>query len=584
MCGIAAAVAPTGACRHVVASMIDALPHRGPDASGTYVSPLGRACLGHRRLSIIDLSDAGRQPMADATGALHLVFNGEIYNYLELRAELADGYPFRTRTDSEVLLAAIGRWGIDGALDRCLGMFAFVCWDERNQTLTAVRDRFGVKPLFYSLAADGRLLIASEIKALHAGGVAAEPDVETWAGYLATGAHDCSSRTFWRHVDALRPGQLLTWRDGQVAVRTWYDFAARTGEIDNRSEAETTDEYFALMKDAVAIRFRSDVPVGINLSGGLDSSALLATVHAIHGTGDRTTAFTFVTGDPAYDELPWVEAMIEATGHRHEVVRLEAADVPALAADVQVHMDEPFGGIPTLAYARLFEAARARGFIVLLDGQGIDEQWAGYDYYAAPGELPGVPLQGSREPSVRPDCLAREFRSLAPPPVREAPFTDTLRNRQYSDIRYRKLPRALRYTDRVSMRSSVELRSPFLDHRLMELAFRQPADAKVRGGTTKWQMRQLVGRLASPDVVRNAPKRPVQTPQREWLRGPLRTWAADQIERAIAGPAGVWLDAGAVRRAWGEFCSGHGDNSLFVWQWISIALVQDATISAKQPA
>src|SRR6185436_12062765 len=174
MCGIAAAVAPAGACRHVVAAMTAAIHHRGPDASGIYVSPLGRACLGHRRLSIIDLSDAGRQPMVDATGTLHIVFNGEIYNYVELRRELADGYPFQTHTDTEVLLAAIGRWGVDGALDRCLGMFAFVCWNEREQTLTAVRDRFGVKPLFYSRAPDGRLLIASEIKALHAGGVAAE--------------------------------------------------------------------------------------------------------------------------------------------------------------------------------------------------------------------------------------------------------------------------------------------------------------------------------------------------------------------------------------------------------------------------
>ena len=580
MCGIAG-IFGKGFERGRLETMVASQQHRGPDAGGVFISPTGAAQLGHNRLSIIDLSPAGRQPMSSHDDRLWIVFNGEIYNYLELRAELAD-YPYRSQSDTEVVLAAYERWGA-GCLERLLGMFAFLIWDESEQRLFAARDRFGVKPLHYCVRPDGALLLASEIKALHRAGVPARPDPTTWASYLAYGLYDHSERTFWEGVRSLPPGHSLMWQSGQVHLSRWYDLAERIGtEFDDRPSEVVQEEYLALMTESVRLRFRSDVPVGINLSGGLDSSTLLGLVQTVQGAESDIKAFTFVTGDPQYDELPWVRQMLAQTRHPSMVCRLEPGDVPALAESVQAYQDEPFGGLPTLAYARLFEQARGEGVIVLLDGQGMDEQWAGYDYYLAAlnGKAAGL-VQGTKEKPVRPECLAPEFRALAEPFEPPQPFPDRLRNLQYRDARYTKIPRALRFNDRASMRSSTELREPFLDHRLFELALRQPAARKIENGTRKLLLRKIVERLL-PNGIVEAPKRPLQTPQREWLRGPLRRWANDRIEEALAGGS-AWLSADAVRAAWREYCAGASDNSFYIWQWVSLGLIlSGAQVRARE--
>ncbi|MGC8875438.1 MAG: asparagine synthase (glutamine-hydrolyzing), partial [Chloroflexia bacterium] len=310
------------------------LAHRGPDGVGTWAPPSGGCAMAHRRLAIIDLSEAGKQPMVSLDGRLAIVFNGEIYNYLELRRELESGWAFRTRTDTEVLLAAYARWGAS-CLDRFVGMFAFAVWDEREGALFAARDRFGVKPLYVAELPGNRLAFASEIKALHAVGLPREPDGVTWATYLTYGLYDHSERTFWRGVRSLPPGHTLRWKDGQMAIGPWYDVAQRAGvALDPRPEDEVLEEYRALLEESVALRFRADVPVGVNLSGGLDSSTLLAAVHAIQGPGSDVSAFTFVTGDPQYDELPWVREMLEATCHPHHICPLSPEEVPELAERV----------------------------------------------------------------------------------------------------------------------------------------------------------------------------------------------------------------------------------------------------------
>lgn len=558
--------------------MVAAQRHRGPDAEGVYVDPSGCAALGHNRLSIIDLSPAGRQPMTNAEGSLWIAFNGEVYNYRELRAEL-DGYPYRSRTDTEVVLAAYERWG-EACLDRLIGMFAFLVWDRRERKLFAARDRFGVKPLNYHLGANGRLALASEIRALLAGGAPARADAASWAAYLTHGLLDHSESTFWEGIRALPAGHYLTWRDGAVEVKRWYDVAGRVGgAFDARPESDVREEYGALLRESVALRFRSDVPVGICLSGGLDSSALLGLVQAVQGPESDVKAFTYITGDPRYDELPWVRQMLARTRHPSVVCELRPEDVPALAASVQAHESEPFGGLPTLAYARLFERARAEGVIVLLDGQGMDEQWAGYDYYA--DEVNGEsPVQGTRQSPVMPACLTPEFRALARPLHVPRPFPDQLRNRQYRDTRHTKIPRALRFNDRISMRASTELREPFLDHRLFECALRQPAARKIRNGTRKWMLREIARSLLPAGIV-EAPKRPLQTPQREWLAGPLRRWAGDHIELVLAEYGGEWFDAGAVRDAWRGYLAGTSDNSFYVWQWISLGLMLDNVLAVS---
>jgi asparagine synthase (glutamine-hydrolysing) len=529
--------------------------------------------LGHNRLSIIDLSEAGRQPMSDSQGRYWVVFNGEIYNYIELRDELSSQYTFRTRTDTEVLLAAYQTWG-DACVERLLGMFAFLIWDERERRLFAARDRFGVKPLYYHQKPDGALALASEIKALHAAGVSANIDAVSWATYLTSGAHDHTERTFWEKIQPLPPGHTLTWQAGKKTISQWYDLAERVGpEWDDRPAEVVKEEYLALLNDSVRLRFRADVAVGVNLSGGLDSSTLLGLVGAVQGKESDVKAYTFVTGDPRYDELPWVRKMLARTHHPLIVCRLDANDVPGLAQSVQAYQDEPFGGIPTLAYAHLFEQARATGSIVVLDGQGMDEQWAGYDYYLLGGNNGRTNfIQGTKEAAVRPECLKPELRALAEGFCAAEPFPDSLRNLQYRDIRYSKIPRALRFNDRVSMRASVELREPFLDHRLVELALRQPRDRKIKEGVRKRLLRKIAQDLL-PDGVVEAPKRPLQTPQREWLRGPLREWARECIEEVLTCYSGSWLDAASVRRSWDAYQRGESDNSFYVWQWISLGLV-----------
>jgi len=562
--------------------MVSTQAHRGPDASGTYISTTGIAGLGHNRLSIIDLSDAGRQPMKDASGRHWIVFNGEIYNYLELRAELESSWQFRTRTDTEVLLAAYVRWG-EACLDRLIGMFAFIVWDDSEQRLFGARDRFGVKPLHMHRAPNGGLWVASEIKALHAAGVSREPDECAWAAYFTSGAYDHDTRTFWKGIRRLPPGGCFTWSPGQgLRERIWYDVSARTlGQgMDERDEETVGEELLALLDDSVKLRFRSDVPVGICLSGGLDSSLLLGLVHRLQGAGSAVKTFTFFCGDPNYDETPWVEQMLSATRHPACYCRLNVEEVPELSARVQGFQDEPFGGVPTLGMAKVHERARAEGVTVLLDGNGVDEGWGGYEYYqrARTVDAASGPVQGARDRSSRPDCLAAEFGAEAEKLAIPRPFSDPLRDLQYRDIRFLKIPRAMRFADRVSMMFSRELREPFLDHRIIELGLRQPEDRKTRGGVGKWLPRRVAQQIL-PDAVREAPKRPVQTPQREWLRGPLREWANGCIETALSRRGGAWLESTAVRKAWQDYCAGAGDNSFFIWQLISLALADRAGAS-----
>src|SRR6266446_2170043 len=356
MCGIAG-IFGHGWKRPSLEAMVAIQHHRGPDGSGVYIDSNGLAGLGHNRLSIIDLSNAGDQPMASNNGRFKITFNGEIYNYLELRRELRAEYEFRTQTDTEVLLAAYQIWGAE-CLDRLIGMFAFAIWDAATCTLFAARDRFGVKPLYYNFAPDGTLKLASELKALLAAGAPSEPDLSTWATYFVHGLYDNNSSTFLKDLHALPPGYSMVWRDGNLTLTQWYDLAKRVGqEFDDRYEQQISEEYMALLEESVRLRFRSDVPVGINLSGGLDSSTLLGLVQKFQGEESGVKAFTFVTGDPRYDELPWVTQMLSKTNHPLIPCLLSSDEVPALAESVQAHQDEPFGGLPAVRFGNVIGSA-----------------------------------------------------------------------------------------------------------------------------------------------------------------------------------------------------------------------------------
>lgn len=587
MCGIAGVVG-TPEARRWLDALVHQQRHRGPDAHDVRTFAGGRAGLGSDRLRIVGLDPAGDGVLSTQDGRWHLAFNGEVYNHVELRRALEDRHRFRTSTDTEVVLAAWARWG-PACLHRFVGMFALLVWDEHEQCLHAARDRFGVKPLHHARTPDGAVVVASEVAALLDAGVRTTPDEAAWATYLATGAPGAAGGTFWTDVHAVEAGQHVRWDDGGPAqVERWYDLVHAVGpDLDERDDEEVQDDVVQLLSESVALRFRADVPVGVALSSGLDSSSLLGLVDRLPGAAPSAAAYTFATGDPRYDEHEAVAALLAGTDHALRVCTLAAAEVPALAADVHAHLRQPFGGVPTLAYARLFEQARADGVPVVLDGQGLDEAWAGYDYHATAHEGGPVPVvQGTAGGgAVRPDCLTADLRATLAPMPTPAPtppsrFPDALREVQRRDLLETKLPRALRYNDGVSMRASVELREPFLDHRLVELALRQPPHRTVGDGEGKALLRRLAPRLRPPGAPTPAPKQAVQTPQREWLRGPLSSWADGRIDAALQRWGGSWLDPDAVRTAWGRFLDGEGDNAHFVWQWVSLGMEAEVPVRA----
>lgn len=562
MCGISGIVGKSEP-KEQLENMVRAQSHRGPDATGYYYNPDNSTGLGHNRLSIIDLNAAANQPFLSAEGRYAMVFNGEIYNYLELRAELEPHFLFRTHSDTEVLLNAFIHWG-PRCLDRFNGMFAFAIWDQQQQSLFAARDRFGVKPFHYTIHQNA-LYFASEIKALWAAGIPKTPRASVWAGYLSHATYGMPDETFWDGIAQLPAGHYLQWQNSQISITHWYNFVGRIQSMPELSEKEVVEAWTSTAIDSIRLRFRSDVPVGFNISGGLDSSLLLALVHRQFPDDRHIQAFSFYTGDERYDELPWVQEMIQMTNFPLYPVRLSAEEVPELAERVAWFEDEPFGGIPTLAYSKIFETARQNGIIVLLDGQGMDEAWAGYDYYT---QQSGALVQGSKSSPVRPDCLRPEFRALAQKPEFPQPFDNALQNLQYRDLFYTKIPRALRFNDRISMMHSTELREPFLDHRLVELAFSLPPSMKIKDGQQKWLARRIADEFL-PNQVALAPKRPLQTPQREWLAGTLNGWCREQIHQLA--DHSDWLNTEACIREFQDFAEHKADNSFFVWQWIELS-------------
>jgi asparagine synthase (glutamine-hydrolysing) len=543
--------------------MLENQSHRGPDAQETWND---KDCyLGHNRLSILDLSENANQPMLSNCGRFVLVFNGEIYNYVELKK--LTNYSFRTNSDSEVLLALYIRYGIK-MLDYLNGMFAFAIWDRENHELFAARDRFGVKPFYYSIN-NGQFLFASEIKSLISAGADSTPNELVWADYLVNGSYGFPDESFYKQIKQLPAGHKLTINsaDLKIDVSSYYDFVSRVEEqkvYENPKRLQ--NDYLELLLDSISLRFRSDVPVGFNVSGGLDSSILLSMISKVkEGHTEAIEAFTFFTGDSRYDELPWVKNLIEKTNSPLNSVLLRAEEIPALIEKVSFYQDEPFGGFPTLAYSKLFERARAKGIICLLDGQGMDEAWAGYDYYI--DNFSSI-VQGVKTSPTRPQVLDPYFAALSRNFKYPNPFDNALQNMQYRDLFYTKIPRALRFNDRISMMHGTELREPFLDYRLVEMGFAQSHEMKIKNGQGKWLPRQVVKQ--SLGAIALAPKRPLQTPQREWIGGELSGYTEDSIHNLKLNS---WFDAKKLEQEWSNYKFGKRDNSFYIWQFINTNLI-----------
>jgi asparagine synthase (glutamine-hydrolysing) len=565
MCGIAGII---GDKANAVSlnSMLHAQKHRGPDYTGAWIESQSIA-LGHNRLSIIDLTESANQPFHSECGNFVLIFNGEIYNYLEIRSELRAFHTFKTNSDTEVLLIAYQKWGRN-CLNKFNGMFSFAIWDKKEQTLFVARDRFGVKPLHYSW--DGsNFVFASEINPFWSFGVAKIPNESVWLKYFAEGSYGLPNETFWQNIKQLPGGHFLIWKNKKIRLEKWYHFEERILDLQNQFVAEEEEYIIDLLLKATKLRFRADVPIGFNLSGGLDSSTLLALIDQQKVKKNAIEAFTFITNDERYDEVKWVKGMLDHKPYHLNVCSITANEIPTLSLDMARHQSEPFGGIPTLAYAKIFEQASRLGVKVLLDGQGADESWAGYDYYINKSKST---IQGVTKSPYRLQVLDRDFSKEFQKCSYPTPFETDLLNLQFRDLFYTKIPRALRFNDRVSMKYGTELREPFLDFELVEYVFSRPASFKIKEETQKWLLRKIASNFLKQDLVL-APKRPLQTPQREWLSQELKGWVADEVSQLKQNS---WFDKNKLQSELDAFLKGDNQSSFHIWQWISASQILQA--------
>ncbi len=567
MCGIyglLGADARQPADTDLLRRMDDSLVHRGPDGNGMYTD--GALGMGMRRLSIIDLA-TGDQPMTNEDGSVWVVFNGEIYNYREVRADLlARGHTFRTASDTEVL---VHLWEEDGeaCVQRLRGMFAFAIWDRSTSTLFLARDRVGIKPLFYAPTAHG-VVFGSELKALTLSPwVERRIDLTAVSAYLQYG-YVPDPHTILQTVVKLPPGHTLTVRDGRVGVprRYWAPTPFFRGPVGPRREAEAVAALDTLLQDAVHSHLVSDVPVGAFLSGGVDSSAVVALM--ARDTGVRVKTFSVGFDDDATSELPYAREVAKWCGTEHIELRVGAGDLHVLE-DVLSAVDEPFAdssSIPTFLVSRL-----ARQHVkVVMSGDGGDELFAGYDRYlvdhrrrhlgrlADAGLGAGVKRQSDALPEGTPgknllfnmslprmerylDSIAlfprRALDELQEPGARRFSFNgtltagaglDSLSRLQDFDLRTYLPGDILTKVDRMTMANSLEARVPFLDHPLIEFACALPPALRMRGSTTKYLLRRVLhGRV--PPTVLTRPKQGFGSPIEAWFSGRLSGFFHDML-------------------------------------------------------
>ena len=568
MCGIVGAVHFSGAplSQDSLAAAVSSLANRGPDGSGTWCE--GPAQLGHRRLSIIDISDAGRQPMESEDGRFVIVFNGEIYNHLSLRLLLQPAAGWRGTSDTETLLAAFQRWGID-CVTRLDGMFAFAVWDRVERRLYLARDRIGEKPLYYA-EHSGRLSFASRPGALRAlnGGTLGEFDPDALAAYVDLG-YVPTPHSIWRAVKKLQPAHYLTFDSSGLRLTRYWDFRhiRPKAQLALRPESELLDELDELITNAVRGRMLSDVPLGAFLSGGTDSSLILATMRKV--ASSRPVAFTIGFREPSYDESATAAAIARHLDVEHVTERLSVTSLLELLPECVAAFDEPIAdssSFPTMAVSRL---ARPR-VTVALTGDAGDELFGGYHYYALAekmAQLMRLPRQFRaraasvlnlipshrtkllaeamrRETSVKrfhfirsmrkdfPSILTDEMQAKAAPSswLFEASAASFALDLSPSEVGMR-LDTAfvladgfLQKVDVASMAYSLESRCVLTDHKIVEWAMRLPASCKLRDGATKPLLKALLARYLPASLVFQ-PKKGFGMPVAAWLRGPLRHWA-----------------------------------------------------------
>ncbi|MBI4507235.1 MAG: asparagine synthase (glutamine-hydrolyzing) [Chloroflexi bacterium] len=650
MCGIAGFVdlaRATGApvLQATAEAMAETLAHRGPDDRGVWIDAAAGVALGHRRLAIIDLSPEGHQPMLSASGRYAVVYNGEIYNFQALRAELARlGCTFRGHSDTEVLLAAVAQWGVFAALQRFNGMFAFVLWDRVERTLYLARDRLGEKPLYYGWMGQV-FLFGSELKALRAHpAFRADVSRDALALYL-TYNYIPAPYAIYRGAAKLPPGTLLALRAANGSARpTPHAYwsvreAAERGVADpwRGSSVEAAAYLDALLRDAVKLRMVADVPLGAFLSGGIDSSTVVALMQAQSERPVRTFSIGFL--EAGYNEAEHAKAVARHLGTDHTELYITPAEAMAVIPRLPRLYDEPFADSSQIPTFLVSELAR-RHVTVSLSGDGGDELFLGYPRYvwgrriwqrigwlpvplrtAAAAALTALPADAwdallgrlgpllprevrGREPGhklhrlaevlavARPEALYERLMAHWSAPERVVPGAATLPTVLSDTRRWAALPDftqrmmyfdmamylpddILAKVDRVSMGVGLEARVPLLDHRVVELAWRLPLALKLRDGQGKWLLRQVLYRYV-PRALIERPKMGFGVPVGAWLRGPLRAWAEALLAERRLRDEG-FFDPQPIRSCWAEHLGGTRNWQYHLWDVLMFQAWLDET-------
>jgi asparagine synthase (glutamine-hydrolysing) len=603
-------------------AMVAKLAHRGPDASGVYADPESGVALGHTRLSIIDLSPAGAQPMRSSCGRCVITYNGEVFNAGELRAELErrKGRRFRGHSDTEVIVEACAEWGVGPTVEQLIGMFAFAVWDRATRRLSLVRDRLGIKPLYYGRQ-NGRLVFASELKAFEAlPDWAAKLDRDAVAAYLRL-AYVPTPRSIWRDIFKLAPGHITS-VDMQGTLRTeafWtLDGAVEKGRAAplEVGDQQACDALEALLRDAVGRHLVSDVPLGAFLSGGVDSSTVAAMMRAKSNAPVRTYSIGFHQRD--YDEAPYARKVASVLGTDHTELYVTPDEALKVIPQLPDIYDEPFADsseVPTYLLSKLTR----EHVTVALSGDGGDELFAGYTRHRFARALGSVPapvgrvlgcalgiagpalwdsvfrlLPARQRPGLPGDKMQKvalalregadgAYRSLVSgwgeperivPGAREPKgaifdanparlLSDPLARMQYLDTLTYLPDDILTKVDRASMAVALEVRVPILDHRVVEFSWRLPLRFKLRGGTSKWLLRQVLYRNL-PESLVTRPKAGFAVPIGAWLKGPLKGWAEELLsERRLA--EGGLFDPGPIRARWRQHLAGHRNWHASLW-------------------
>jgi asparagine synthase (glutamine-hydrolysing) len=642
MCGICGVVGygwQAGEDAGVLRAMRDAMHHRGPDDAGEYFSDDGRVALGHRRLSIVDLSAAGHQPMSNEDGTVWIVFNGEVYNHLELRPGLeARGHRYRSATDTETLIHLYEEDGVD-MLHKLRGMFSFAIWDERRQRLFAARDRVGIKP-FYFTQAGGRFIFGSEIKALaEHPAVSLDLDVEALYHYLTFMTTPAPS-TLFAGISKLPAGhRLLLEADGSLEIEPWWDvaWAAAPPASEIATPEACAERVAGLLDDAVRERLMADVPFGVLLSGGVDSTALAALAMRHHDGPVRTFSVGF-SDAPELDELGHARFAAERLGTEHHDIVVEPDDVLRYIPELIHTQDEPLADWVCVPLHYVCQLVRDSGTIVGLVGEGSDEQFAGYGHYHRYARLEqGAWSRYNRLPTGVRSAVHRMVdgplrRYGAPREIRElfrrsaagealflsgavaawetdkqdfvrrgngagledlssvpialayaerlraarpgASFLDAL---VYQEFRLRLPELLLMRVDKVGMASSIEPRVPFLDHRMVEFTAHLPPHLNMGGGRTKDILKRAVKGLV-PDEIIDRKKQGFSLPVKQWLRGPLAALAERSIFESRLRDRGLF-DYDVLRGIVDAHRSGRANYDTLIWGLINVSQWYDRWIA-----